>query len=86
MRGWMRGFPVFCSVTGQADDEAALPIGGRVAENIGFLAEIGLAGIAVKGIGDERFETEAGEVPVRGEGIALAAAGYHCFANHTAMS
>lgn len=61
----------------QWPDEAALLIGGRASENIGFLVEIGLAGIAVEGVADTRAEVEDGEVPVSGSGISLLSSKIH---------
>ncbi|NEX23519.1 hypothetical protein G3480_25100 [Thiorhodococcus mannitoliphagus] len=55
----------------QWPDEAALLIGGRAAKNVGFLFEIGLAGIAVNGVADDSAEVEGGDVPVSGSGVSL---------------
>lgn len=61
----------------QWPDEAALLIGGRASERVGFLVEIGLAGIAVDGVADESAEVEDGEVPVSGSGISLLSSKIH---------
>ncbi|MBK1720011.1 hypothetical protein [Thiocystis violacea] len=61
----------------QWPNEAALLIGGRVAKNVGFLFEIGLAGIAVNGVADTSTEVENGEIPVSGSGASLLGSKIH---------